>query len=509
MTEQRPGIEANSDRLSFLWLILATILGFVSSGKWTIPLAVWLGIVFSIRFIRTQPPARGLLIYAFASMFPLYFAFQGIIPVTGTGYIIFVLIAGLFGILPFLADRFIAPKLDGFVSTLVLPLTWTSLEYISFVMSPSGSLGSLAYTQYGNLPLLQILSVTGMWGITFLIVWFGSVVNWAWERQFEWKKVQRGIGAYAGILVFVMLSGSINLLFSSPAPSTVRVASIATHEILLTDPDIQVSVQRLSSGEITEAEIESLRAAFRANNDNLFEQTEREARAGAKIIYWAEINSLVLKEDEAALIERGRRLANQEGIYLGMALDTLNRAQKLGENKIILIKPSGEVAWEYFKARPVPGEGSVQGDGRILTLDTQYGKIASVICSDMDFPRLVRQAGEAGVDVMFNPANDWKEIAPLHMQIATFRAIENGFSLVRPTSNGFSVATDYRGRVLAGTNYFISQDKTMISYIPTKGVTTIYSRVGDAFAWLCIASLIALFVWVRRKRIIAITGVVE
>ncbi len=97
---------------------------------------------------------------------------------------------------------------------------------------------------------------------------------------------------------------------------------------------------------------------------------------------------------------------------------------------------------------------------------------------------------------MFNPSNDWKEIAPLHMQIATFRAIENGFSLVRPTSNGLSVATDYQGRVLTTTNYFTSEDKTMISYIPTKGVTTIYSRIGDVFAWLCIAGLIALLVWV-------------
>ncbi len=88
MTEQRSVIEANSDRLSFLCLILATILGFFSLGKWTIPLAVWLGIVFSIRFIRTQPPVRGLLIYAFASMVPLYFAFHGIMPITSIGYIL-------------------------------------------------------------------------------------------------------------------------------------------------------------------------------------------------------------------------------------------------------------------------------------------------------------------------------------------------------------------------------------------------------------------------------------
>jgi apolipoprotein N-acyltransferase len=167
----------------------------------------------------------------------------------------------------------------------------------------------------------------------------------------------------------------------------------------------------------------------------------------------------------------------------------------------VLIEPSGEVAWQYFKSRPVPGEPSVRGDGEILTLDTPYGKIATVICFDMDFPNLIRQAGAAGVDVMFNPSNEWKEVAPLRMQMAKFRSIENGFSLVRPTSHGFSAAADYQGRVLGLTDYFTSEDPVMVAYIPTKGVTTIYSRIGDLFAWLCIAGLVAAIAWVvvRRK----------
>ena len=52
-----------------------------------------------------------------------------------------------------------------------------------------------AYTQYGNLPLLQLLSVTGLWGIDFLMSWLASVVNWAWERGFAWPRVRGGDGA--------------------------------------------------------------------------------------------------------------------------------------------------------------------------------------------------------------------------------------------------------------------------------------------------------------------------
>jgi apolipoprotein N-acyltransferase len=259
-------------------------------------------------------------------------------------------------------------------------------------------------------------------------------------------------------------------------------------------------VERFQEGEITEAELESIRTEFNANTDDLFERSEREARAGARIIFWSEGAGYVLKEDEAALIERGGTLASQEEIYLGMALATFISGQSLVENKIVLIEPSGEVAWEYFKARPVPGEASVRGDGEILTFDTPYGKIAAVICFDMDFPHLIRQAGEAGVDVMFNPSNDWKEVAPLRMQMARFRAIENGFSIVRPTSHGLSAAADYQGRVLAITDYFTSEDPVVIAYIPIKGVTTIYSRIGDLFAWLCMAGLVAAIGWVLVRR---------
>jgi len=385
------------------------------------------------------------------------------------------------------------------VSTLVFPLAMVTMQYIMTIVSPYGSFGSLAYTQYGNLPLLQILSVTGLSGITFLLAWFASTVNWAWEQQFEWKKVWRGVVTYAGILAVLLLAGGASLI-SPPSSDTIRMAAIPATEIFETSQDVWDSAQRFLEGEITETELESIRAEFNANIDDLLERSEREARAGARIIFWSEGAGYVLKEDEAALIERGGTIASQEGIYLGMALATLTSGQSLVENKIVCIEPSGEIAWEYFKARPVPGEPVVRGDGEILTLDTPYGKIAAVICFDMDFPNLIRQAGEAGVDVIFNPANEREEVASLRMRMAIFRAIENGFSLVRPSSKGFSVATDYQGRVLGLTNYFTSEDPVMIAYVPTKGVTTIYSRIGDLFAWLCMVGFVTVIGWVLARR---------
>ena len=492
-------IREKLNRWAFLWLALAAIFILFSNGKWNIPIATWLFLVFALRFWRTQPLKRGFIIYTLVSIVPFYFAWQGVVPIPGIGYFIFVVIISLFNASIFLIDRLVAPRLKGFVSTLVFPLAMVTMQYIMTLVSPYGSFGSLAYTQYGNLPLLQILSVTGLSGITFLLAWFASVVNWAWEQQFEWKKVWRGVVTYAGILAVLLLASGAYLI-SPPSSGTIRVAAIAATEIVEMDQDIQDSALRFLSGEITETELESIRTEFNANIDDLLERSEREAHAGAGIVFWSEGAGYVLKEDETALIERGRRFARQEGIYLGMALASFKSGQRLIENKIVLIEPSGEVAWEYFKARPVPGEPVVRGDGEILALDTPYGKIAAVICFDMDFPNLLRQAGEAGVDVMFNPSNDWEEVASLRMRMATFRAIENGFSLVRPTSNGFSVATDYQGRVLAITDYVTSEDPVVIAYVPTKGVKTIYSQIGDIFAWLCMAGLVTAIGWVLVRR---------
>jgi apolipoprotein N-acyltransferase len=68
-----------------------------------------------------------------------------------------------------------------------------------------GSIGAQAYFQYGNLALMQLRPITGMWGITFLVNWLGPVVNWAWERGLAWPKIRRGSAALAGILLVVML----------------------------------------------------------------------------------------------------------------------------------------------------------------------------------------------------------------------------------------------------------------------------------------------------------------
>jgi apolipoprotein N-acyltransferase len=167
----------------------------------------------------------------------------------------------------------------------------------------------------------------------------------------------------------------------------------------------------------------------------------------------------------------------------------------------LLIKPTGAVAWAGLKAIPVPGTEaslSARDEGKIRMIETDYGRLSSVICFDMDFPGLLHQAGRLQTDIMLVPSNDWREIDPWHTEMARFRAIEQGFNMVRQTSNGLSLATDTRGRALSRMDHFATGDRVMVAQVPTRGVTTIYSKIGDLFAWLCIITLPGLIVRGQR-----------
>jgi apolipoprotein N-acyltransferase len=118
----------------------------------------------------------------------------------------------------------------------------------------------------------------------------------------------------------------------------------------------------------------------------------------------------------------------------------------------------------------------------------------------MDWPGLIRQAGKADVDIMLAPSNDWKPIRKLHSRMASFRAIENGFSLLRATGNGLSAGFDYQGRTLAASDSFENDQNLMIADLPKKGVTTIYARIGDLFAMMVSLALIALLGLALRNR---------
>jgi len=467
------------DRWSYLWLLIGAGLLLFSNGRWIIPLATWLAPVFLIRFARTQPARKGLGLLLVTNVLASLFFWRGIIP----GGLYVPMATGISAIfwLPYLADRLLVNRLPGFVATLVFPLLQVSMEYINTVANPLGSWGSLAYTQHTFLPFLQLLSITGMWGLSFLIAWLAPVVNLAWEQDFALPRVRTGVLTYGGILALVLVYGSGRMAFFPPRSETLQVASLT---------------QAVDHFRYVHMKMEDVRAArdhLQELGERLLQQSHQQAQTGADVIIWQEGAAIQLQEDEASFIEKARALAHEEKVYLLLGLFTLSEAfpEVKADNQAVWITPDGEVKWRYLKGRPVPGEGVVAGDGVIPHDQTVFGTLASVICFDMDHPVYIRQAGRSATDVMLVPANDWHDIVPFHTYMAMFRGIEYGFSIVRVTGNGLSAAFDYQGRTLA-TADFVTTKQAMASHMPTRGVKTIYTVIGDLFAWLSIAGFVIL-----------------
>jgi apolipoprotein N-acyltransferase len=472
-----------------LWLLVAGALLLVADGRNTIALAAWLAPVCLLRFIRLQPRLRGLLIAYAVLVLTRGISLRGMVPIPGALYYIFAVISGFSALLPYIADRLLAPHLKSFAGTLIFPCTLVAVQFV-YSYGPQGSWGTMAYTQAGNLRLLQLLSVTGVWGITFLIGWFAPVVNEALERP----RRLLPLGVFTAVYLSILMGGAARLAFFPPSSASVRIASLspaqAPHQ-----PAIDL-LNTILRGDATSAQVNEFRSASYTVQQDLLTRSAREAAAGAKIVFWSETAAYVLAQDEPQLLAQGRELAAKYQIYLGMAVGTWTPgAPRPLQNKLVLIDPSGHVVWQFLKARPTPGPeaaASVKSDGKLRELDTPYGRIVGAICYDMDFPSLMRQAGAKRADIVISPAGDWKAIDPRHTQMADFRAIEEGFNLARQTNKGLSAVYDYEGHQLAHMDHYQAADLTMVAQIPTRGVPTLYSVLGDWLAWLCVSALLLL-----------------
>jgi len=466
--------------LSILMLLVGSLLVGFSMGRWQAPLAAWIGPALILRYARDHKVLRGYVLVLVASILSTGIGFISIwlggLPLP---LIPFLLIGiGFLWSLPYLADRMVASGLKGFSSTFVYPLAATTVEFLFIHFNPLGAWGATGFTQYGNLPLMQLASVTGMIGITFLMGWFASTTNWSWENRDNLVRTFAGLGTFGVVITVVLAFGSLRLnrAIVNRADETIRIAGITASPLD-------------SLGELKQETPDAAKSQILAHWNAYFAATVREAQAGAKVILWPEVAGVTSENygtGENLLTSRAREIARQYEIYLGLPIYVEALEATLPyENKLLLIDPAGEIVIEHFKYGGAITEGyRVQGDGKLQTVATSFGILSGVICYDMDYPAVIQQSGRNGTGLMLAPSRDWFSIDPVHTHMAVFRAVENGMSVVRQVDRGLSIAVDPYGRVLAQTDFYGTTDRTMVAQVPVRNVTTVYSLFGRWFEWL-------------------------
>jgi apolipoprotein N-acyltransferase len=496
MAETKANSQSGILTVAGIFLVAVGLLMF-SNGRFPIAVCTWIGPLLMIHLTRTGKGFIRLPLAFVGLSFAFGFQFYGMVPFAGLAFLVFCAVFGIALVLPYVADRYLGLRWQGLTRTLIFPLTLVASEYlVSF--NPFGTWGSIAYSQYESLTLLQLISVTGLYGITFLVGWFAAVGASVWEAEFALLQTWRECAAFCLCLIGVIAYGGGRLALFPPRSPTIRVASITRPGVGLFLEGEKAEELHLFSGEpLSDEEATKIRQRSRSIAAFLLERADVEAQAGAKLITFGEINLPVLKEDEPQLIQEARALAEKRGIYMGLPLGTLNPGRRpLVEDKLVLIDPSGQIPWQYHKTRIPPGlEAAIMpgNKGLLPVTDTPFGRLGVAIAFDMDFPSLLLHAGRQRADLMVVPENEYRAIDPIHSRMALYRAVENGFNLLIHASNGLSLACDYQGRVYGLMDQYQAADRVLVAQLPCRGVSTVYSRGGYIFPWICILGICLLF----------------
>ena len=240
--------------------------------------------------------------------------------------------------------------------------------------------------------------------------------------------------------------------------------------------------------------------------ESQIEKTKEALSNGAKIVVWNEISLILCQSQIDSLLQGIRPLCERNHAYILVAFLEKNTSTlpKPFNNKSILLRPDGEVAWVYMKSFLTPIENLIinKGEASIPFIDSEYGRISNALCSDLDLSGHISQVGKNAVDILLVPAFDWAEVTPYHSNMAAFAAIQYGVSIVRSNGKGIVAFYDYQGNVLAQTNTLISDSKINYAEIPIKSTRTVYSVIGNLFVYLLILFLVvSLGLRISKKEI--------
>lgn len=487
-----------------IFLLLIGGVGIALSGiNWTVGIAAWIAPIFLLMFTRK---ARWL----YMLFFFLVVAVAGSISQTSNN--LFHLVAvdifngvtfGIVYSVIYAIDKILYKKGDRFYATLIFPSVMVLAEFL--ISLKIGTWGIIAHTQFEMKSLIQFSSIAGVFGISFIVAWFSSVVNWIFERKSDSRLVYQGIFIYASVLTIILLYGGLRMKLQYSVGKTVKVATVLSetevHQIVEREKDAMTELAANYTADIP-PQMFSDSLAVKA----LVARTSDAAKQGAKIIVWNEIALILNQTQKKDLLAEIQSECLKNDVYVLVAFleENEDRNRKPFNNVSILIAPDGKVVWEYQKSFLHPyAEAPIinSGNFEIPVIQTSSGKLGNVICSDLDMPSYIKQAGREAVDILLVPAYDWPGITPLHAEMACLEAIQFGFSLVRANGKGLAIITDYLGNTLASVNTLTSDTKIIYADVPIKSVKTFYSSVGDLIVYLAMLFLVFLIIRkiVKRK----------
>ncbi|MGH8101027.1 MAG: nitrilase-related carbon-nitrogen hydrolase, partial [Chthoniobacterales bacterium] len=313
----------------------------------------------------------------------------------------FVIPAAVFG-LGVLFTRSFLRRGSLFLGSLAFPVYWVTCEYLNAIASPHSTFGNLAYTQMNCLPVIQIASVTGIWGISFIVFLFaGATAALLSGAGTPWQR--RALAVAAAVIVCAVFVFGKWRLQSNPSAQPVAVTLLAQ--------DVPMSVYR-GSEEQTLALLREYATEVR-----------RVTPTGTQVVVLPEkigrVSESALPQVDALFSSTAT--ATHAAIVLGL----VRRMSSAAFNSSRFYSADGKLEANYDKHHLLPGvEPEKPGDKRVI-LDQPSGRWGLQICKDMDFPKLSREYAAEGANLLLVPAWDFNLDRWLHARMAVLRAVEN------------------------------------------------------------------------------------
>ncbi len=393
---------------------------------------------------------------------------------------------------------------------LTAPVIWVVLEFMRSYALTGFPWSSIGYSQYRFLPMIQVADITGVYGISFLVLAVnGAVVDALFLKErvremplFPVSFTYAGFASLAAVLVLSLGYGAWRLGQERKGHSiTVGIVQGDIEQDKKWEPRYQQAVL-----------------------DTYFALSKTAAVSSPQLIIWPETAVPFLFGSDSG---NSRKLVDFEKslgtdlLFGSVVVKEASKGNILLSNSAVLLDREGKTVYSYDKIHLVPfgeyvplrsilffidklvaGIGDYIPGKEYMRAETGFGDFGTLICYEVIFPGLVRKFYTDGGDFIVNITNDaWfgKTTGPYqHFSMAVFRAIENRKPLIRAANTGISGFIDSSGRVLARTPLF--QRLELTGTVKTDGTLTFYTKYGDLFSYLCIVLFIILSINVKVWR---------
>jgi apolipoprotein N-acyltransferase len=409
------------------------------------------------------------------------------------------------GIFAMIVRRLVAQS--GPTALMAAPLVWVTIELGRTYVFTGFPWVLLGYSQVTVLPIAQLASVLGVYGLSALVAGVNAAFAVLAVHRAPTRMRLAPLATMAAVLVAVAIWGGLRL---------------SRNELTATGEPMRVGIVQ---GNVDQSQKRDSRFAA-AIFGNYLRMTREAIDQGAAAVFWPESSApFMFSEDQVAAAQlRGLAMENRVSLIFGS--DEIERSQNARDipdkyyNSAYLVRPDGTTGGVYRKIHLVPfgeyvplrrmlffvsplvetiGDFSAGTEAVLLPLDGHPISIA--ICYEVVYPNLVRQFVRGGSELLTTITNDaWfgRTSAPYqHFAQAAMRAIEGGRYLVRAANTGVSGIVDPYGRVLAQTRIY--EPAVTVGEIRFLTATTVYSRIGDVFAYASAVMTVVLLVATRRR----------